>query len=826
LEEEESTFKMKFEHFFESVFELAGTRCRKLKSGTYVQFIQSLYNGIFIQNMDENGKWQWRNPNSMFRHADGDFHEHHERNQILERKPSGRSAALWNRAEKYLNKTKTVRHMAKGWGDPNKYTSSLNGVSVGEYSDEVMKMADKHGKANGEISVSEMQTFLGNTDYEEVLIYLVGTGRCARGKFNCFDVNSSGSLDKGELYSAVDAYFKYKELNPEPLTFPRGHRPCWGADANVTPELVWSATKSGQLDCPTQGGNMGGVKRWSDAEIAANQKEERWNLIHPKQKMDVAWKEHPGVAELKKTDSASGVAGQAPGGLLDTHGKNMHGLGKLHDGSRAHRVMSGLTPRGLEPGEKSPQEYAEEIMAIADRIVHNGELSKNELETYLLHTEYEEFLYWCKQKGHFRGEDTDHDGQLNVEELKGAMTHFLDFKANGGVIHINQKPHHHVDHRDATAPPVQVEKHHMLPPVTTYGSNKSPSQQYYTGPIVTRSISPSLLRNELTHSPNPNPNPNWRSLPQKELTPRGIPRAVFGRQSSKAGASIRSPPRPGTSVASVRAQQPWAGPQSAQSFPPLGRGKTALPNVREHKEKRPRRRPEETKERVLSSDTRFDGLSYTVAQGQNRFDRDFTIRATIRSEYDGTIIAKCCPQGAYSVGQAAFTLVNGHLSFDVGFMGTVEGRRFVADGAWHRVAVVYSQVNECCKLYVDGFEDARRHIHQYTALEEPEGLVTRVGCGGDLSKYLAGFKGDICEPTYNPWAFSHTEINMDARGALSAQPSAAMSQPLPTVWQLPSETVEDSDQGYVRPKKPRKLVNTKRMKKNVKLKPIDQVPNQ
>ena len=144
-----------------------------------------------------------------------------------------------------------------------------------------------------------------------------------------------------------------------------------------------------------------------------------------------------------------------------------------------------------------------------------------------------------------------------------------------------------------------------------------------------------------------------------------------------------------------------------------------------------------------------------------------------------------------------------------GMSGQVIGRRLATDGMWHRVTVVYSSLDGHVRLYLDGHEDARGKLQNAKGYYEPEGLTTRVGCGGDCSKYLTGFKGDICDPSYSAWAYTHQEVAADAHTALSASPSEAMSQPLPTVWEPENDPLSDTgEEGHVRPRRPRKMVNT------------------
>ncbi len=91
--------------------------------------------------------------------------------------------------------------------------------------------------------------------------------------------------------------------------------------------------------------------------------------------------------------------------------------------------------------------------------------------------------------------------------------------------------------------------------------------------------------------------------------------------------------------------------------------------------------------------------SFTSDDKALRTDQDFTVAASFQSTGDGTIFSKCAPDGPWSEGAKALFIKGGRLSYDVGWVGTIDGPA-VSDGKPHRVVLRSSKGT--VHLSVDG----------------------------------------------------------------------------------------------------------------------------
>jgi len=235
----EQRFQMHFEHFSESIFELAGTRVRNLVNADYEEFIMALVHGIFEKGDDRGDVdgdlqhlWRWKNPNAMFKRDEGcrddskqgwaqdskqGWAQDEERHMEVKRR-SRPARNVWGRAEKYLRKAHAVSHFSSKIGGWAHFTNSWEGYDVGSFAQEVMTMADRHGVANGALTVNELRTYLRDTKHNEFMVWLVGAGKCLnKGEWSAHDHDASGSLSQSELYTAVNNYFAFKKDHPETI---------------------------------------------------------------------------------------------------------------------------------------------------------------------------------------------------------------------------------------------------------------------------------------------------------------------------------------------------------------------------------------------------------------------------------------------------------------------------------------------------------------------------------------------------------------------------------------------------------------------------------
>ena len=104
----------------------------------------------------------------------------------------------------------------------------------------------------------------------------------------------------------------------------------------------------------------------------------------------------------------------------------------------------------------------------------------------------------------------------------------------------------------------------------------------------------------------------------------------------------------------------------------------------------------------------FDGTARAVWMTENAIDpahSPITISAWIHTTKDGTIVSRTGIDDDWEPDGVTFFVRDGHLAFDIGWVGVVEGSIPVADGQWHHVAVSLDPEEGEVVLWVDGEAD-------------------------------------------------------------------------------------------------------------------------
>ena len=118
----------------------------------------------------------------------------------------------------------------------------------------------------------------------------------------------------------------------------------------------------------------------------------------------------------------------------------------------------------------------------------------------------------------------------------------------------------------------------------------------------------------------------------------------------------------------------------------------------------------------------------------------FTMTAWVRTDRDGTILAKTKSQGAWANGGKSLFLRDGKVSYDIGFVGCLTARSSITDGKWHHVALTGSKTQ---KIYVDGRLEASSTMEQRP---DPRGSALMVGyTSRNFPDGGKTFQGDIDE---------------------------------------------------------------------------------
>lgn len=136
-------------------------------------------------------------------------------------------------------------------------------------------------------------------------------------------------------------------------------------------------------------------------------------------------------------------------------------------------------------------------------------------------------------------------------------------------------------------------------------------------------------------------------------------------------------------------------------------------------------------------------------------EADHTVMAMIRTTSGGVVFSLSAEGGAWAGGGKAYAIRNGRLVCDFANVGIFSGRSEVADGRWHRVAWVYSDVHRKLTFYVDGVQDG-----EYTVKGIPDvpGDILRIGAAAPGITPPNHFVGDIDEVRVYARTLSPSEI--------------------------------------------------------------------
>ncbi|MBL7223985.1 MAG: hypothetical protein ISS72_09030 [Candidatus Brocadiae bacterium] len=162
----------------------------------------------------------------------------------------------------------------------------------------------------------------------------------------------------------------------------------------------------------------------------------------------------------------------------------------------------------------------------------------------------------------------------------------------------------------------------------------------------------------------------------------------------------------------------------------------------------------------------------------------FTIMAWVRTRRGGTILAKAPARGKWAAQGKTFFIRGGQLSFDIGWVGAVTGRRNVADGHWHHVAATRGRD---LRFYVDGTLDQTGHL-QFEA--DPRAFVAKIGYTSDNFPAPSGYQGALDEV----WLYAR-ELSADEIAAHAKERQPAKAEALVGYWPFDGGGADASGSG-------------------------------
>ena len=104
----------------------------------------------------------------------------------------------------------------------------------------------------------------------------------------------------------------------------------------------------------------------------------------------------------------------------------------------------------------------------------------------------------------------------------------------------------------------------------------------------------------------------------------------------------------------------------------------------------------------------FDGTARAIWTRHDDFEftgDQMTFAAWIQTTKDGSIFSQTAAEGPWIHDGKTFFIRDGHLCFDIGWVGVVAGEQQITDGRWHHVAFTWNPWEARVVLYVDGKQD-------------------------------------------------------------------------------------------------------------------------
>ena len=171
---------------------------------------------------------------------------------------------------------------------------------------------------------------------------------------------------------------------------------------------------------------------------------------------------------------------------------------------------------------------------------------------------------------------------------------------------------------------------------------------------------------------------------------------------------------------------------------------------------------------------RFRGESWIElpdAGEVNFLERDLTVAAWIKTGQDGTIFSQTAPEGPWVPNGKTFFVRGGKLGFDLGWVGTVSGRKPVADDRWHHAAFSYAHQDGTVQLYVDGAPDGEGKLQPRAPVT---GHVVRLGFTAENFPARPWFRGTLDDVRVHGRRLGEAEIAaLAGREAVESTPLAA-----------------------------------------------------
>lgn len=173
-----------------------------------------------------------------------------------------------------------------------------------------------------------------------------------------------------------------------------------------------------------------------------------------------------------------------------------------------------------------------------------------------------------------------------------------------------------------------------------------------------------------------------------------------------------------------------------------------------------------TVEGKKSAGFQLDGqTSVSIANSKqiDLFNKDFTIRARIKTKNGGTILSKAPKSGSWQPNAKALFVRGGKLVYDIGWVGAVTSRQKVNDNRWHDIAMTYRANDGKIQLFIDGKLDREGSLKPK---EKTPNYLVRLGvASANFPEPQSYFDGEIEKVQFYASLLNEEQIakNADAR---------------------------------------------------------------
>jgi len=124
------------------------------------------------------------------------------------------------------------------------------------------------------------------------------------------------------------------------------------------------------------------------------------------------------------------------------------------------------------------------------------------------------------------------------------------------------------------------------------------------------------------------------------------------------------------------------------------------------------------------------------------FSKPFTVTAWVRTTKGGTIFARTPPGNKHVQNSRCLYIQGGRVFYDIGHVGTVQGKKNVADGKWHHVVLVARRQRQM--IYVDGKLDASGTLPHKPDIKGAVGMIGYTCAEFPKPSHFTGLLDEVC----------------------------------------------------------------------------------